>query len=140
MPLPCCADTKLLCMPCAQVLRKPAWYERFHWFISSENYLVISGHDAQQNELIVKRYFRKRESCRGAALDSSSCVPHSFRLCLSSCMPHWFSATDSAVVTPTEDDKPHVMQLSRSQPCLALGRTPSGSAISPAKITAENLG
>jgi predicted ribosome quality control (RQC) complex YloA/Tae2 family protein len=44
-----------------QVLRKPAWYERFHWFISSENYLVISGHDAQQNELIVKRYFRKRE-------------------------------------------------------------------------------
>jgi len=46
---------------CVQVLRKPAWYERFHWFISSENYLVISGHDAQQNELIVKRYFRKRE-------------------------------------------------------------------------------
>jgi hypothetical protein len=46
------------------VLRKPAWYERFHWFISSENYLVISGHDAQQNELIVKRYFRKREARR----------------------------------------------------------------------------
>lgn len=43
-----------------KVLRKAAWYERFHWFISSENYLVISGHDAQQNELIVKRYFRKR--------------------------------------------------------------------------------
>jgi hypothetical protein len=41
-----------------QVVRKPAWYERFHWFISSENYLVISGRDAQQNELIVKRYFR----------------------------------------------------------------------------------
>jgi hypothetical protein len=45
-------------------LRKPAWYERFHWFISSENYLVISGHDAQQNEIIVKRYFRKREAPR----------------------------------------------------------------------------
>jgi hypothetical protein len=41
-----------------QVVRKPAWYERFHWFISSENYLIISGRDAQQNELIVKRYFR----------------------------------------------------------------------------------
>lgn len=51
----CCA------VLCVQVLRKPAWYERFHWFISSENYLVISGHDAQQNELIVKRYFRKSE-------------------------------------------------------------------------------
>lgn len=44
-----------------QVVRKPAWFERFHWFISSENYLVISGRDAQQNELIVKKYFRKRE-------------------------------------------------------------------------------
>lgn len=41
-----------------QVVRKAAWYERFNWFISSENYLVISGRDAQQNELIVKRYFR----------------------------------------------------------------------------------
>ena len=38
--------------------RKPAWFEKFIWFISSENYLVISGRDAQQNELIVKRYFR----------------------------------------------------------------------------------
>jgi predicted ribosome quality control (RQC) complex YloA/Tae2 family protein len=41
-----------------QVVRRPMWFERFHWFISSENYLVISGKDAQQNELIVKRYFR----------------------------------------------------------------------------------
>jgi hypothetical protein len=63
---------------CRQVVRKPAWYERFHWFISSENYLVISGRDAQQNELIVKRYFRwgrQREKagtpladCRAAGL------------------------------------------------------------------------
>uniref|UniRef100_A0A7S2ZV77 NFACT RNA-binding domain-containing protein n=2 Tax=Rhodosorus marinus TaxID=101924 RepID=A0A7S2ZV77_9RHOD len=36
--------------------RKPFWFEKFHWFISSQNYLVISGRDAQQNELIVKRY------------------------------------------------------------------------------------
>mmetsp|Transcript_32023 Transcript_32023/g.124664 ORF Transcript_32023/g.124664 Transcript_32023/m.124664 type:complete len:568 (+) Transcript_32023:547-2250(+) len=35
--------------------RKPFWFEKFHWFISSQNYLVISGRDAQQNELIVKR-------------------------------------------------------------------------------------
>jgi len=43
------------------VVRKAAWFERFNWFISSENYLVISGRDAQQNELIVKRYLRKSE-------------------------------------------------------------------------------
>lgn len=36
--------------------RKFYWFEKFYWFISSENYLVIGGRDAQQNELIVKRY------------------------------------------------------------------------------------
>jgi predicted ribosome quality control (RQC) complex YloA/Tae2 family protein len=49
------------------VVRKAAWFERFHWFISSENYLVISGRDAQQNELIVKRYFRKGETQQAMA-------------------------------------------------------------------------
>jgi hypothetical protein len=36
-------------------MRKPAWFEKFFWFISSENYIVIGGRDAHQNELIVKR-------------------------------------------------------------------------------------
>ena len=36
----------------------PARFEKFHWFISSENFLVLSGRDAQQNELLVKRYLR----------------------------------------------------------------------------------
>ncbi|CBI25952.3 unnamed protein product, partial [Vitis vinifera] len=35
------------------------WFEKFNWFISSENYLVISGRDAQQNKMIVKRYMSK---------------------------------------------------------------------------------
>ena len=42
-----------------QHVRKPHWFEKFNWFVTSENYLVISGRDAQQNELIVKRYLRK---------------------------------------------------------------------------------
>lgn len=29
------------------------WFKKFNWFISSENYLVVSGHDAQQNEMII---------------------------------------------------------------------------------------
>lgn len=37
------------------VTRKAHWFERFHWFISSENYLVLSGRDAQQNEMLVKK-------------------------------------------------------------------------------------
>ncbi len=39
--------------------RKPYWFEKFLWFISSENYLVIGGHDRQQNETLVRRYLRK---------------------------------------------------------------------------------
>ena len=33
-------------------------FEKFLWFISSENYLVIGGRDQQQNELIVKKHLR----------------------------------------------------------------------------------
>ncbi|GLE03101.1 hypothetical protein PINS_up011980 [Pythium insidiosum] len=39
--------------------RKTLWFEKFHWFLSSEQYLVIAGKDAHQNELLVKRYLRK---------------------------------------------------------------------------------
>jgi predicted ribosome quality control (RQC) complex YloA/Tae2 family protein len=40
-------------------MRKPFWFEKFIWFISNENYLVLGGRDAQQNEFLVKRHFRK---------------------------------------------------------------------------------
>jgi len=39
--------------------RKVNWFEKFRWFITSEGLLVLSGRDAQQNELLVKRYLRK---------------------------------------------------------------------------------
>ncbi|CAH0756623.1 unnamed protein product [Diatraea saccharalis] len=38
--------------------RRTYWFEKFLWFISSDNYLVIGGRDQQQNELLVKRYMR----------------------------------------------------------------------------------
>lgn len=38
--------------------RKVFWFEKFLWFISSENYLVLAGRDGQQNELLVKRHLR----------------------------------------------------------------------------------
>lgn len=34
-------------------------FEKFLWFISSENYLVIGGRDQQQNELVVKRHLEQ---------------------------------------------------------------------------------
>nr|KYP36314.1 Serologically defined colon cancer antigen 1 isogeny [Cajanus cajan] len=53
-------------------MRKVHWFEKFNWFISSENYLVISGRDAQQNELIVKRYMSKGDLYVHADLHGAS--------------------------------------------------------------------
>ena len=43
----------------AHLSRKTFWFEKFSWFITSENYLCICGKDAHQNELIVKKYMSK---------------------------------------------------------------------------------
>jgi predicted ribosome quality control (RQC) complex YloA/Tae2 family protein len=40
-------------------VRKQQWFEKFIYFISSDGYLVLGGKDAQQNEIIYRRYFRK---------------------------------------------------------------------------------
>ena len=39
--------------------RRAYWFEKFLYFISSEGYLVLSGRDAQQNEILYKRYLKK---------------------------------------------------------------------------------
>ncbi len=39
--------------------RKKEWYEKFHWFISSEEYLCVGGKDATSNEIIVKKHTDK---------------------------------------------------------------------------------
>ncbi|EAA29899.1 hypothetical protein GE21DRAFT_1529 [Neurospora crassa] len=45
--------------PVLQPIRKQMWFEKFTWFISSDGYLVLGGRDAQQNEMLYKRYLRK---------------------------------------------------------------------------------
>ena len=54
--------------------RKVFWFEKFFWFISSENYLVIAGRDMQQNELIVKKYMRAGDLYVHADLHGASSV------------------------------------------------------------------
>lgn len=54
--------------------RKPYWFEKFFWFISSENYLVIGGHDQQQNEIIVKKHLRAGDLYVHADLNGASSV------------------------------------------------------------------
>lgn len=45
----------------AKVVRKKEWYEKFHWFISSEGFLCIGGRDATSNEVIVKKHTDKND-------------------------------------------------------------------------------
>ncbi|NWV52359.1 NEMF factor, partial [Daphoenositta chrysoptera] len=57
-------------LPCPSLM-----FEKFLWFISSENYLVIAGRDQQQNELIVKRYLKPGDIYVHADLHgATSCV------------------------------------------------------------------
>uniref|UniRef100_A0A8B9P1U6 Ribosome quality control complex subunit NEMF n=1 Tax=Apteryx owenii TaxID=8824 RepID=A0A8B9P1U6_APTOW len=58
-----------------QKARKVYWFEKFLWFVSSENYLIIAGRDQQQNELIVKRYLKSGDIYVHADLHgATSCV------------------------------------------------------------------
>lgn len=58
-----------------QKARKVYWFEKFLWFVSSENYLMIAGRDQQQNEMIVKRYLRAGDVYVHADLHgATSCV------------------------------------------------------------------
>lgn len=36
--------------------RKTEWFEKFRWFLSSDNHLVIGGRDATTNEIVIKKY------------------------------------------------------------------------------------
>jgi predicted ribosome quality control (RQC) complex YloA/Tae2 family protein len=39
-----------------QAERKKEWYEKFHWFFSSEDFLCVGGRDATSNEIIIKKH------------------------------------------------------------------------------------
>lgn len=56
----CCRASPSVILSCFFFYFPPSFgrFEKFLWFISAENYLVIAGRDQQQNEIIVKRYLR----------------------------------------------------------------------------------
>ena len=54
--------------------RKQHWFEKFVWFITSDNYLVVAGRDAQQNEQLVKRYLRPGDAYLHADVHGAASV------------------------------------------------------------------
>lgn len=58
-----------------RVKEKPrAWYERFHWFYTSEGFLVIGGRNAEQNEELIKKHAEKNDIVFHATLQSPFCL------------------------------------------------------------------
>jgi predicted ribosome quality control (RQC) complex YloA/Tae2 family protein len=41
--------------------RKQEWYEKFHWFISSEGFICFGGKDATSNEIVIKKHLEKND-------------------------------------------------------------------------------
>lgn len=55
-------------------VRHQHWFEKFIFFISSDGYLVIGGKDAQQSEIIYKRYLKKGDVYVHADLNGAATV------------------------------------------------------------------
>lgn len=54
--------------------RKKMWFEKFNWFISSAQEVIIGGKDSTQNELLVKRYMEKDDIYLHSEISGSSSV------------------------------------------------------------------
>lgn len=44
-------------------VRSVYWFEKFYWFLTSQNQLAVAGKDAMQNELLLTRYFDNNDLC-----------------------------------------------------------------------------
>ncbi|KAF2230376.1 hypothetical protein EV356DRAFT_343768 [Viridothelium virens] len=55
-------------------VRKQFWFEKFIYFISSDGYLVLAGKDAQQSEILYKRYLKKGDVYVHADLEGATSV------------------------------------------------------------------
>jgi predicted ribosome quality control (RQC) complex YloA/Tae2 family protein len=54
--------------------RKPFWFEKFRWFISSEGAVVIAGRDAPSNDLVVRRNLKDGDYYLHADLHGAASV------------------------------------------------------------------
>jgi predicted ribosome quality control (RQC) complex YloA/Tae2 family protein len=40
---------------------KKEWYDKFRWFVSSDDFLIVSGKDAQTNEKLIRKYMKSND-------------------------------------------------------------------------------
>jgi hypothetical protein len=54
--------------------RKREWYEKFHWFKSSDGFLVLAGKDLRSNNNLVKKYLEKDDLFLHAEVHGAAAV------------------------------------------------------------------
>ena len=55
-------------------VRRQMWFEKFTWFISSDGHLVLGGKDAQQNEILYRKYLKKGDVYLHADLHGAASI------------------------------------------------------------------
>ncbi len=108
----------------AILLRKPKmkWYEKYRWFISTDDFIIIGGRDASSNETIVNKHMNNNDlffhaDVRGAAVcliknDNKLEIPQStiqqaaiFASCYSSAWKKGWGNTKIFYVEPNQVSK-----------------------------------
>lgn len=81
-----------------QPQRKQNWFEKFLWFITSDNYICIGGRDAQQNEQLVKKYLRPGDAYLHADIHGApTCILRAKRRRISNGDTEVLSLSDQAL-------------------------------------------
>jgi predicted ribosome quality control (RQC) complex YloA/Tae2 family protein len=60
--------------PRVRLLREKEWYEKFHWFFTSDGKLAIGGRDAQQNDILYSKYIEQNDLFFHADIQGGSVV------------------------------------------------------------------
>lgn len=58
----------------AQSDRHPNWFEKFIWFITKDNDLILAGRDAKQNEVLIKRHMKETDYYFHAEIQGASSI------------------------------------------------------------------
>ncbi|KAI5190757.1 nuclear export mediator factor NEMF [Nematocida sp. AWRm77] len=57
-----------------KIERPVFWFEKFHWFITKDNDVIIGGRDAKQNEILVKKHLADSDHYFHAEIQGGSSV------------------------------------------------------------------
>lgn len=52
-------EVKAAEVPEKKIVREKDWFEKFHYFVTPDSFLVIGGKDAKSNDIIVKKHMEK---------------------------------------------------------------------------------